>query len=102
MHAAMDMNPTEYDYTVFRITSEISKQVFPLSLDLDNPKFRRGLERLRTLAAAIDEAKARGGVWNGLKRAGLAVLAAASFARLYLLPVQRHALPAQARMAAAW
>ena len=37
---AMGMDPTEYDYTVFRITSEISRQVFPISLDIDLPAFR--------------------------------------------------------------
>ncbi|HEY1315469.1 MAG TPA: magnesium-protoporphyrin IX monomethyl ester (oxidative) cyclase [Steroidobacteraceae bacterium] len=102
MHAAFDIDPTEYDFTVFRITTEISKQVFPLSLDLENPHFRRGLERLRTIAAASAAAKARGGALAALRRLGLAAAAAATFARLYLLPVRRHDLPAQVRMAPAW
>jgi magnesium-protoporphyrin IX monomethyl ester (oxidative) cyclase len=102
MHAAFDMDPTDYDYTVFRITTEISKQVFPISLDLDNPAFHRGLERLRRIAVATAAARERGGLVGGLKRIGLAAQAAATFARLYLLPVRRHDLPAQVRMAPAW
>jgi len=102
MHAAFAMDPTEYDFTVFRITTDISKQVFPLSLDLDNPKFRRGLERLRSIAESVKAAKARGGWVGTLQRIGLGAAAAACFARLYLLPVQHHALPAQVRMAPAW
>jgi magnesium-protoporphyrin IX monomethyl ester (oxidative) cyclase len=102
MHAAFQMDPTEYDFTVFRITSDISRQVFPLSLDLDNPKFRAGLERLRSIAQAVKAAKARGGVVGALKRIQLGAAAAICFARLYLLPVQHHALPAQVRMAPAW
>jgi magnesium-protoporphyrin IX monomethyl ester (oxidative) cyclase len=96
------MDPTEYDFTVFRITSEISKQVFPLSLDLNNPKFRAGLERLRHIALATAAAKAQGGVIGTLKRIGLAAAATITFARLYTLPVQRHALPDQVCMAPAW
>ena len=102
MHAAFAMDPTEYDFTVFRITTEISRQVFPLSLDLDNPTFRAGLEQLRRISAASDAARARGGAIGALKRVGLGIAAAAVFGRLYFLPVRRHDLPAQVRMAPAW
>jgi magnesium-protoporphyrin IX monomethyl ester (oxidative) cyclase len=102
MHAAFGIDPTEYDFTVFRITSEISKQVFPLTLDLENPKFHEGLERLRRYAAAAAAAKTRGGPAGWIRRAALGAAAAATFLRLYLLPVQRHDLPKQVRMAPAW
>ena len=102
LHTAMGLDPTTYDYTVFRITSEISKQVFPITPDTDHPAFRRGLERLFAISQAMAEAKARGGVWGTLRRGGLALSGVATFARLYFLPVQRHDLPAQIRMQPAW
>jgi magnesium-protoporphyrin IX monomethyl ester (oxidative) cyclase len=102
MYDAFGMDITDYDYKVFRITSDISKQVFPISLDLDNPKFRAGLERLRQIAVAVAAAKQRGGLLGAVQRVGLAAAAAMTFARLYLLPVEKHALPDQVRMAPAW
>jgi len=102
LNEALGLDPTTYDYRVFEITSEISRQVFPLTLDLENPTFRAGLERLRRIAGAAEIARARGGLLAGLKRAGLACAAAAIFARLYLLPVRRHQLPENVRVAPAW
>jgi magnesium-protoporphyrin IX monomethyl ester (oxidative) cyclase len=102
MYDAFGMDPTEYDHKVFRITTDISKQVFPVSLDIDNPKFHAGLERLLAISRAVEAAKRQGGIIGGLKRIGLALSAAAVFGRLYLLPVHRHDLPAQVRMAPAW
>jgi magnesium-protoporphyrin IX monomethyl ester (oxidative) cyclase len=102
MHAAFDMDPTEYDFTVFRITTEISKQVFPISLNLDDPRFRQGLERLRRLARTSAAAAARGGIRGGLTRAACAAAAAFTFVRLYLLPVRRHPLPAHVCMTPLW
>jgi magnesium-protoporphyrin IX monomethyl ester (oxidative) cyclase len=87
---------------VFRLVSEISKQVFPVRLDLDNPAFLRGLQRLQQLAARIDEVT-RGGGWLGKLRAlPLRLRAAATFVRLYLLPVKTHTLPDELRVSAAW
>jgi len=102
MHAAMGLNPTEYDYQVFRITSEITKQVFPLTLNIDDPRFRAGLERLRKISNAMDATTAEGGLVNGIKKLGLRLAAGATFARLFCLPTQANALPVDIRVAPAW
>jgi magnesium-protoporphyrin IX monomethyl ester (oxidative) cyclase len=102
LHTALGLDPDDYDFTVFRITSEISRQVFPLTLDLDSPKFRAGLERLRRIAEATNAAKAQGGLRGLLKRGALAVAAAAAFAHLYFLPTRPNALPEDVRVAPAW
>ena len=99
---AMGMDPTDYDHTVFRITTEISRQVFPISLDTDHPAFRAGLDKLCRWSAAMDRAKARGGLVGRLQQAGCALGAAFTFAGLYLRPVRRHALPAEMRVAPSW
>lgn len=101
-HDALGLDRTEYDLQVFRITNEISKQVFPLRLDIDNPKFKNGLDRLWQIANGIEKAKQRGGLIGGLRRAGLSMAAAATFLRLYALPVKRTELPNSARVAPAW
>ena len=101
-HKALGIDPSEYDRRVFTICSAITRQVFPVVLDTDSPRFLRGLERMRRIAGAIDTAKKQGGVIGGIKRAGLIVAAAASFARLYLTPVKRNEAPAIVRMVPAW
>ncbi len=102
LHHAMGLDSDTYDYTVFDITTQISKQVFPVSLDTDLPAFRAGLTRLFRIQQGLDAAKAQGGVIGAIKRAGWAVAGVATFTRLYLLPVKHHALPAQVRVAPAW
>ena len=101
-HAALGLDPTEYDFKVFRTTSEIARQVFPVSLDLDHPAFASGLERLRAINEAKIAARKQGGMVGRVRNAGLTVVAAATFARLFLLPVKQNAAPAQVRMAPAW
>ena len=102
MHAAMGLNATDYDFEVFRITSEITKQVFPMTVNLDDPRFRACLERLRKISVASEAARARGGVVGALKRGCLGVSAALTFARLYMLPTQRNELPVNIRLAPTW
>nr|WP_294553074.1 magnesium-protoporphyrin IX monomethyl ester (oxidative) cyclase [uncultured Rhodopila sp.] len=101
-HKALGVDPTQYDMQVFQITQEISKQVFPVLLDLDNPAFLAGLQRLRRISVGIDAAKARGGAIGAVKKAGLIAAAAVTIGRLYLLRPQQHELPASIRIAPAW
>ena len=70
-HKAIGIDPTDYDFTVFRLTSEISRQTFPLTLDLDNPRFKRGLDRLYEIAKLNEDARAVGGLRGKLRRASL-------------------------------
>ena len=101
-HKALGIDPTEYDMKVFRITSEITRQVFPIELDLDNPAFAAGLERLRRITEAKRAARTQGGIAGKVRNAGLTLAAGATFLRLYLLPVRNNALPQQVRLAPAW
>ncbi len=102
MHAAFGMDPTEYDFKVFEITNACAKQVFPMTLDLENPKFFAALERLRRINVAVAEAKAQGGLTGWVKRAGLAAAAVVGFARLYLLPTVPNELPERTLMQPTW
>ncbi len=101
-HAALGVDPTEYDMTVFRITTEICKQVFPVTLDLDNPAFLRGLERFRVITERKAAARARGGFTGKVQNLALTVSAGVNFVRMYVLPANSAALPGQVRLAASW
>ncbi len=102
LHEALGLKTADYDYEVFRITTECTKQVFPISLDTDNPAFRRLLESLLASSLAIDAAKAQGGIVGKLKQVVHGTKALTTFVRLYLMPVHHHALPQQIRMVPAW
>ena len=101
-HAALGLDPTDYDYKVFRICSEISKQVFPLTLDIDDPRFRAGFDRLARITAAMSRAKVQGGLVGAVKRVGLGLAAGVTFAGLYFLPTARNEAPAAIRFVPAW
>jgi magnesium-protoporphyrin IX monomethyl ester (oxidative) cyclase len=102
LHIAMGIDPDEYDFRVFDITTEISKQVFPISLDTNDERFRAGLKGLLRASDGVAAARAAGGLktWLGQLRWGASGLA--HFVKLYCLPVKRHELPAQIRVAPAW
>ncbi|EKV32850.1 Mg protoporphyrin IX monomethyl ester oxidative cyclase (aerobic) [Caenispirillum salinarum AK4] len=102
LYTALGIEPTEYDYKVFGLTTEISRQVFPLTLDTDDARFRAGLDRLLRLSRAADAAKRRGGVMGWAKKAACSVASAATLARLYLLPARRNALPARVGLKPVW
>jgi magnesium-protoporphyrin IX monomethyl ester (oxidative) cyclase len=94
-HAALGVDPTEYDYKVFQICSEISKQVFPLVLDTDHPRLRAGFDRLFRITQAMPAA-------GLLKRVGLGLQAAGILAGIYFLPTIQNQAPADVRLVPAW
>ncbi|MBC8070465.1 MAG: magnesium-protoporphyrin IX monomethyl ester (oxidative) cyclase [Deltaproteobacteria bacterium] len=101
-HRALAVDPEVYGMEVFEIVSEISKQVFPVRIDIDNPKFLHGLRRLKLLAERIDAAKRGGGLWGRLRALPHQLLAGLTFVRMLLLPAKSESLPDQMRVAPNW
>jgi magnesium-protoporphyrin IX monomethyl ester (oxidative) cyclase len=101
-HAALGVDPTEYDYKVFAICNQIARQVFPVELDIDAPAFRRQMENLRLAAARIEAGKERGGIIGLAQRASGMFGAGLAFARMYLQRPRPNALPRSIRLQPAW
>ncbi len=101
-HEALGLDPTEYDYQVFRITNQISRQVFPIELDIESPKFQALMAQLLRLSRAIDETKTRRGALAMLKRVGLTAGVAVTLMRLFLTPTVVNEPPREVRLAPAW
>ncbi len=101
-HQALGVHPADYGYRVFSITTEISKQVFPVELDTDNPKFRVAMEELRLASVGIENAKQRGGVLGTLGRAKHMGKAGYALARMFFMKPRENPLPATIRLQPAW
>ena len=101
-HKALGVDIEDYDMRVFALTGEISKQCFPLTLDLDNPKMLEGfrrMERINRKAAAASEA---GGVMGKVRKAWWAAAATVNFIRLYSIPTKQNTIPETSRLQPVW
>lgn len=101
-HDALGVDIEDYDKTVIRRTSELSRQVFPIELDLDGEGFWNGCRSLEKINRRMDDARRQGGVLGTVRKWGLAARAGAVFARIYLRPVKRNDPPASVRLEPAW
>ncbi|MEO0728819.1 MAG: magnesium-protoporphyrin IX monomethyl ester (oxidative) cyclase, partial [Pseudomonadota bacterium] len=101
-HDALGLDPKAYGHEVFKVTTEISKQCFPVTVDLENPKFYERLEELRVISDKIEAAKTKGGVVGGIQRAAYTAAAGATFMRLYFMRGKGNELPATSRLEPAW
>ncbi len=100
-HAALGVDPTEYDYEVFRVTNEIARQVYPLELDINAAAFREGLERIRQTTDKMEAITGKDPV-SWLRRKACALSNGLTFLQLYFLPVRNNQLPAKVRLQPAW
>jgi magnesium-protoporphyrin IX monomethyl ester (oxidative) cyclase len=101
-HRALGLDPTEYDYRVFRICSDITKQVFPFTLDTDDPRFRAKMWRVKKIADALSDNAERGGMFAGVRKLGLIAQFGFAALRLFTHPVVEHEVPRAVRMSPAW
>jgi len=97
-HEALGVDPDWYGHEVFTKTSEISKQVFPITLDIENPKWTRGLKRLERANADLARAKQGNGPFAVVRRLSASARAVTAFARLYMIPAKRHTVPQSTRL----
>ncbi len=101
-HKAIDIDIEDYDMRVFRLTSEITRQVFPLTLDLDHPAFIKTLRKLNRINDAINAAQERGGISGKIAKAWHMSRAGIGFARLYMIPTKTNRVPAKSRLQPVW
>jgi magnesium-protoporphyrin IX monomethyl ester (oxidative) cyclase len=101
-HRALGVDPADYGYDVFRITTEISRQVFPVELDTDNPKFRAAMEDVRRASDGVAAAKARGGIVGAASRVAHIAKAGFALGRMFFMKPRENALPETIRLQPAW
>ena len=97
-HKALGVDIEWYDQEVFRKTSTLSRQLFPIEVDIDHPRWIPNLKTLNRAFLAMDAAKRQGGAAGKLKGWAAGAKAALTFASLYTIPAKRHALPANVRL----
>ena len=101
-HKALGLDPSAYGMKVFQITLQISRQVFPVLLDIESPAFRRGLDSLKRIDDAIARAEEKGGVWAKARVFGLKIRAGMVFLRLFARKPQTNQLPELSRLYPVW
>lgn len=97
-HEALAVDPEWYGQEVFRKTSEISKQVFPIVLDIDHPRWLPALRRLSAANVDLDAAKKAGGLGGKLRQLSASARAGAAFLSLLTIPAKKNAVPASVRL----
>ena len=97
-HEALGVDIEEYDQEVFRKTSTIARQVFPVELDIDHPAWLPTLRRIDRAFRKMDAAAKRGGLSGALGKLTAGAAAGLGFARLYLIPIKDNKVPEKVRL----
>ena len=101
-HEALGVDPDWYAHEVFTKTSKLTQQIFPITLDIEHPRWQPTLERLQRANLQIAEAKEQGGIAGKLKELAGSAKAAACFLSLYTIPVRSHRVPQSPRLEPAY
>ncbi len=98
-HEALGVDIDWYDQEVFRKTSTIARQVFPIEVDIDHPRWLPTLRRLEAAMTDLDTAKSKGSLFGRLTASARAGLA---FVALYTIPTKKNEVPASVRLEPAY
>ncbi|MGR3504345.1 MAG: magnesium-protoporphyrin IX monomethyl ester (oxidative) cyclase [Paracoccaceae bacterium] len=101
-HKALGVDPDWYAHEVFTKTSALSQQIFPITLDIEHPRWQRGLVRLQKANADLARAKTQTGLGAAITRLTSQARAAAAFVSLFTIPSKKHMVPVSARMEPAY
>jgi len=101
-HEALGVDTDWYGQEVFRKTSELSKQIFPFTLDIDHPRWMPNLKRIQKASVDIDAAKKKGGIAGFFGRLSGTARATLAFVSLYTIPAVRHDVPKVTRLQPAY
>jgi magnesium-protoporphyrin IX monomethyl ester (oxidative) cyclase len=101
-HKALGVDIEWYDRRVFEITTEISRQTFPLELDLDHPDFFKHLKTLVRISEEAQVAKEQGGFAAWISKITTPVRAGFTLLRLFLVPARDNALKPEIRLQPTW
>lgn len=101
-HKALGVDIDWYGQEVFKKTSELSKQIYPLTLDIDHPRWMPNLKRLERASRDMAEAKAKGGLGGLLGKASAGSRAALAFVSLYTIPSVKNDVPSITRLQPAY
>jgi magnesium-protoporphyrin IX monomethyl ester (oxidative) cyclase len=102
LHRALGIDIERYDMDVIRLTVEISKQVFPVLLDVEHPAFLAGLREVLRCSMQLQALAEQGGLRNKLRSLAPRLRIAQQLVRLYFLRPIENSLPANARVAPTW
>jgi magnesium-protoporphyrin IX monomethyl ester (oxidative) cyclase len=97
-HKALGVDPDWYAHEVYTKTSALTQQIFPITLDIEHPRWQRNLERLYKPNIQIAEAKSAGGPGGFLGNLAGSAKAAMAFVALYTIPAKKHQVPAVTRL----
>ena len=97
-HRALGVDIDWYDQEVFRKTSAIARQVFPVQLDIDHPRWIPTLRRFDAAFNDMAAATKAGGIGGKLKGLAARARMLTAFVGLYTLPVIRSTPPASVRL----
>ena len=94
-HKALGVDPDWYAHEVFTKTSKLTEQIFPITVDIDHPRWQPNLEKMQKANADLAIAKEEG---KFFAKIGAQVRAVSAFVSLYTIPAKKHVVPATTRL----